>query len=264
MLGQSAGGRALLPPPPTSAIQKAPRRVELENPHDHAAATCARRRPSGRRRGVNGGRAYHANSRRAPTPALPVAAHPRGQPASTVWRLSAAGSHQRWHSPAVSSGDGPRGEWAGQTATLARALTSPSRPRRPLWMPTWSTTSPRARPVDANGADFRPLWMPRWSMTAAACLFVQHGAACGSASVADMDYGAARRTRGADEAPLSIEQLRGDFAGLPLMWFCRPLRDPCGMRTWHHGRSRDRPMATSSKRRLIKGSVLPDYLSETF
>jgi len=49
-------------------------------------------------------------------------------------------------------------------------------------------------------------------MTAAACLFVQHGAACGSATVADMVYGAARRTRGADEAPLTNEQLRGDFA----------------------------------------------------
>jgi hypothetical protein len=30
-------------------------------------------------------------------------------------------------------------------------------------------------------------------------------------------YGAARRTRGADEAPHTIEQLQGDFAGLPLM-----------------------------------------------
>jgi hypothetical protein len=65
-------------------------------------------------------------------------------------------------------------------------------------------------------------------MTAAACLFVQHGAACGSATVADMDYGAARRTRGADEASLTIEQLRGDFAGLPLMWFAVLYATPVG------------------------------------
>jgi hypothetical protein len=107
-------------------------------------------------------------------------------------RVRTSGGPAPRHRTATSQGatrwtrtSGPPG--LGLTATLARVLTPPPDLGDLFGTPTWSTT-------------------------AAACLIVQNGAACGSAPVVDMDSGAARRTRGADEAPLKIEQLPGDFA----------------------------------------------------
>ena len=63
----------------------------------------------------------------------------------------------------------------------------------------------------------RPLWMPTWSTTAAACLLGATWRGMRFRFGGGLVNGAARRTRGTDEAPHTIEQLQGDFAGLPLM-----------------------------------------------
>lgn len=55
--------------------------IMFVNPRRHAAAAPAALSPEGPCRGTRGGRAHHANSRRALTPAKPAVAHPRGSPA---------------------------------------------------------------------------------------------------------------------------------------------------------------------------------------
>ena len=71
--------------------------VMFMQPRRHAAATPAESSPEGRRRGRRGGRAHHANPRRAPTPAQPAVAHPRGPSAPAA-------------SAAVGVGDAPKAD----------------------------------------------------------------------------------------------------------------------------------------------------------
>jgi hypothetical protein len=66
--------------------------ITFVKPRRDVAAAPAECGPEGLRRGMRGGRAHHANSRRAQTPAQPAVAHARGPPAPAASAAAGVGS----------------------------------------------------------------------------------------------------------------------------------------------------------------------------